>query len=363
MKNVSVMRLAIIVLVGCGLCVLVYYSPAFFIQNETPPAVAHLRTGGTSVVAILLENRVRGVYRKEKAIEVDYDSTGSTEGVQQMIDGHYAIGFTHAALTEEQKSKAQAQRGGVLHIPVVVCAVAPIYHVKELTDKPPLNFTGEVLADIFLGKIEKWNDPALKALNPGVELPDRKIGVVHREDSSGTTFIFTDYLHGASEAWRKEVGPPGNKIKWPVGEAKPRNQGVADHVYRTADTIGYVDLLFANYGNLQYGAVQNKDKTGFIHAGPENMTAALKEQLAHIPDDLTCRLTNQSGKDSYPICGCIWAVCYQAQPGPSQKMVVDFLHWMTHDGQRYAKNMTYAPLPPELVQRVDQKLESIKAVQ
>jgi phosphate transport system substrate-binding protein len=280
-----------------------------------------------------------------------------------MIDGKYAIGFTHAALTDEQKQRAQAKGGQVLHLPVVICAVVPIYHVKELKDKPPLKFTGEVLADMFRGKIDTWNDPALKKLNEGIDLPDRKITVVHREDSSGTTFIFTDYLCGESEAWRKEVGPPSNKVKWPVGQGKNRNHGVADHIYRTEGTIGYVDLLLAGYGNLQYGAVQNKDRSAFIHAEADNMTAALKGQLGDIPEDLTFRLTNQQGKGAYPICGCVWAVCYQAQPASNQKMVVDFLNWITHDVQRFAEDMSYAPLPEELVKRVDEKLKTITAIQ
>ena len=362
-KNVSVPFLAIIVLVGIGLGGLIYYSPAFFVEREKTPAVVHLQTGGTSVAAAILENRWRRLYREEKGVEIDYDSTGSTEGVQQMIGGKYAVGFTHAALTDELKKTAMAQGGEVLHIPVVVCAVVPIYHVDELMDKSPLKFTGEVLADIYLGKIKKWNDPALKRLNESVELPDTDISVIHREDSSGTTFIFTDYLHGASETWRNEVGAPGNKIKWPAGVGKPRNVGVADHVHRTNGAIGYVDLIFAGYGQLQYGAVQNKDHTAFIHAEAENMTAALKGHLSDITDDLTFSLTNKSGKDAYPICGCVWAVCYKGQPASHAKHVSDFLHWITHDGQQFAKEMTYAPLPDELVRRVDERLKTITTVQ
>jgi phosphate transport system substrate-binding protein len=364
MKTISVKTLLLVLLIAVVLIVLVLlnFSPGLFVKQETPPALVHLRTGGTSVVAMLLENRIRGIYRKAKEVEVDYSSTGSTEGVKGMIDGNYAIGFTHAALTDEQRKEAGAVRGKVLHIPIVVCAVVPIYNVKKLKDKLPLNFTGEVLADIFRGKINRWNDPALRQLNQKTDLPDAPINVVHREDSSGTTFIFTDYLCGASDTWRKEVGPASNKIKWPVGEGKERNQGVADHVYRTDGSIGYVDLLFAGYGNIQYGAVQNKDKTAFIRAAADNMTAALQSQLSNLPEDLTFRLTNQPGQNSYPICGCVWAVCYDRQPASNQKLVVDFLRWMTHDGQKYATGMSYAPLPEEVVRRLDDKLLSIKAI-
>jgi phosphate transport system substrate-binding protein len=356
------MRLVVIVLVGAGLGVLVYYSPAFLIKNDEPPSYARLDTGGTSVVSFLLENKWRGVYRKEKGVEVHYDSTGSTQGVTQMIGKKYAIGFTHAPMTAGQREEARAEGGEVVHIPVVICAVVPVYNVKGLKDKPPLKFTGEVLADIFLGKIDKWNNPALQKLNEGVGLPDAKILVVHREDSSGTTSIFTDYLHGASAAWRKEVGAAGSKVKWPAGEGVARNHGVADKVYRTEGAIGYVDLLYASYGDgkLQHGAVRNKGDTAFIHAESEKMTAALKGLIAAIPEDLTFQLTNQPGKDSYPICGAVWAVCYQAQPASDRERVVDFLHWVTHEGQKYAKDMSYAPLPEELVGRADEKIKSIK---
>jgi phosphate transport system substrate-binding protein len=367
-RSAGTLSFVIVIAGALVVALLLNFSPGLFVKQETPPALVHLKTGGTSVVAMLLENRIRGVYRREKGVEVDYASTGSTEGVKGMIDGDYAIGFTHAALTDAQRQQAQTVRGKVLHIPIVVCAVVPIYNVAKLKDKPPLKFTGEVLADIFRGKINRWNDRALKQLNDGIELPDAPIQVVHREDSSGTTFIFTDYLSGASAVWREEIGPPSNKIKWPIGRGMARNLGVADHVYRTEGTIGYVDLLFANYGdfvnrNVQYGAVQNKDKTAFIRPTAENMTAALQAQLANLPEDLTFRLTNQSGENSYPICGCVWAVCYETQPASSQKLVVDFLHWMTHDGQRYATGMSYAPLPDDIVRRLDEKLVSIKALQ
>jgi phosphate transport system substrate-binding protein len=241
--------------------------------------------------------------------------------------------------------------------------VAPIYNVKELKDKPPVKFTGEVLADVFLGKIDTWNDPALKALNPDLELPATKINVVHREDSSGTTLIFTDYLAAVSAAWREKMGKPSSEIKWPVGVAVPRNLGVATRVWETEGAIGYVDRIYTAYEDmvLQYAAVQNKDKTAFVRAEPDNMTAAVQGMFAEVPEDLTFGLANKPGKDSYPISGVIYAVCYQSQPAATQKTVVEFLRWATHDGQGFAKKMGYAPLPAELVERVDKRLEMIKA--
>jgi phosphate transport system substrate-binding protein len=360
MSRTSVIRIFLIVTVGVALCLLVYLAPAFF-SDPGSPAPARLSTGGTSVAYVIMENRWRTAYRKEKGVEVDYESTGSTNGVKRMIERKYAIAFTHTPMTEGQREKARGEGGEVVHIPVVLCAVVPVYNVKGLKDKPPLRFTGGVLADIFLGKIGKWNDPALKKLNQGVDLPDAGITVVHRADSSGTTFIFADYLHGASAAWQGQIGPARSEIKWPVGVGVRRSLGVARHVRKTEGAIGYVDLLHAFTGEIPYGAVRNQDDTAFIHAGAENMTAAATGLVADLPADLTFKLTNRRGKDAYPICGAIWAVCYQDQPASDQKKVVDFLHWVTHEGQQFATDMSYAPLPEGLVRRADQKLQLIKA--
>jgi phosphate transport system substrate-binding protein len=350
----------VIVLVGAGLCVLVYFSPAFF-NREEPKPPNRLSTGGTSVVHSILDNRWRTAYRKEAGIEVAYEDSGSTEGLQRMIDGKYALAFTHAPMSEEQRKAAREQRGEVVHIPVILCAIVPVYNVSELKGKEPLHFTGEVLADIFLGKIKKWNDPALQELNKDVNLPDRAIKVVHRKDSSGTTLIFADYLYGASDAWKKEMGKPRSLLEWKVGDAELRSHGVASRVYSTEDSIGYVDLLHT-IGDpaMDYGAVQNKDKSQFIHVKAENMTAAAQGMLAEIPEDLTFQLTNRPGKDSYPICGAVWAVCYKDQPASEQRKVAEFLHWVTHEGQQFAEGMSYAPLPKELVKRVEDRLETIK---
>jgi phosphate transport system substrate-binding protein len=218
------------------------------------------------------------------------------------------------------------------------------------------------LADIFLGKIDRWNDLALKKLNPDADLPPTPILVIHRDDSSGTTWLFTDYLAQVSERWRQEVGPPANEIAWKVGVGKSRNQGVKNEVYATEGAIGYVDLIHTVPGEVPYGAVENHDHTVFIHAEAANLTAAVTGQLANLPEDLSFHLTNRAGKDAYPISGVIWAVCYQAQPAANHRQVVDFLLWATHDGQRFATDMAYAPLPPELVGRVEQKIQSIRAV-
>jgi phosphate ABC transporter phosphate-binding protein len=359
----AIIRIVILLVIGVALGVLIYFAPPWF-GKEDQIKPEHLKAGGTNSVFVILENRWRTAYNKEKGVEVDYDSTGSTNGINGMIDRTYAIAFTHAPMSEEQRQKAKDKGGEVVQLPLLVCGVVPVYNVPELKDKPPLNFTGEVLADIFLGTIKKWNDPALKKLNEGVDLPDTEIVPVHREDSSGTTAIFADYLQGTSEAWQQKIGKAGSEVAWPTPVGKRRNSGVASHVLHTPGAIGYVDLLYA-FNNedvvLEYAAVQNKDKTAFVHANPENLAATLKGHLADVPEDLTIGLTNKSGQDSYPLCGVIYAVCYRSQPAGEQKTVVDFLRWITHDGQKWAAENYDAPLPEELVKRTDQKISSITA--
>jgi len=352
-------RILVIVLIGAALGLGVYFSPAFVSPEKKPTPPVHLQTGGTSTAALIIENGWRAAYRMQKGIEVDYESTGSTKGIEQMIEGTYPIAFTHSPITDAQKKKAKDKNGDLVQMPVVLCSVVPIYNIKGLKNKPPINFTGEVLAKIFLGTITRWNDPELKKINEGVDLPDTKITVVHRKDSSGTTFLFTDYLAGVSPEWDKKVGK-GSEVKWPVGgEGENRTFDLVRQVKRTEGAIGYADLVYAFFGDVKYGAVQNKDKTAFIHAKAKNMTAAAKEELSTIRDDLGFDLTNKSGKESYPICGAIWAVCYQNQPAKTRSSVVNFLQWATHDGQKYTSEV-YASLPEEVVGRVEKKLQLIK---
>ena len=331
----------------------------------------HLKLAGTSTVYVLVENLWKKKYLDDRGMELAYESTGTTAGVRRLLDGESNIAFTHGALTPEQRRLAKARAGDVVQIPILFFGVAPVYHLKELKGQPPLNLTGETLAAIFLGKITRWDDPAIAGSNPGVALPKTPIVVVHRKDSSGTTLVFTEYLDAvtrASGAWRKKYGPPASAIKWPTGPnfvAAARNLGVATKVFQTEGSIGYVDRIFTSYGNmtLDYAAVQNRDRTGYIRAEPETMTAAAAGLLGNLPDDLVFDLANKPGKNAYPIAGIIYAVCFQNQPAETRQRVVDFLTWATHDGQALVTRLAEAPLPPELVQRIDQKLATITTVQ
>jgi phosphate transport system substrate-binding protein len=356
-------RIAIVLLLGICVGLVICFWPhlsASYFQSQS--SATQLKTGGTSAILVVAENFWKGKYLKEKGVEVVFDSVGSAQGASGMLDDNYSIAFTHAPASDELREKAKAAGREIVHVPLMLCGVAPAYHVSELEDEKPLNFTGEILAGIFLGKIQKWDDPALKAVNPGVKLPAKKIFVVHRDDSSGTTQIFTEYLAAVSPEWQKEVGPGGQKIKWPTGVGAKRNQGVAIAIHSTDGAIGYVDRMFVTLQDLtlDYGAVQNHDKTAFVRAEPANTTAALQAILDKLPDDLTFDLTDKPGKESYPIAGVIYGLCSNVQPEGQKQRVVDFLRWAIHDGQANIAGACFAPLPPELVPRIDKRLDGIK---
>jgi phosphate transport system substrate-binding protein len=331
--------------------------------DTSEPVGTQLRTGGTSAILVQAENFWKGKYLKDKGVELVFESVGSTPATLGMLEDTYSIAFTHAPASNDLREKARASGQEIVHIPLMLCGVAPAYHISELQGAKPLNFTADVLAGIFLGKIQKWDDPALKAINKGVELPAKKIVVVHRDDSSGTTQIFTEYLAAVSPEWQKEVGPGGAKVKWPTGVGAERNQGMHIAINNTDGAIGYVDRMFVTMqeSTLDYGAVQNHDKTAFVRAEPANTTAALAASLDKVSDDLTFDLTDKPGKDSYPIAGAIYGLCSSVQPSAKKQQVVDFLHWAVHDGQKNIPAECFAPLPEELIPRIDKKLDGIKA--
>src|SRR5262249_53043397 len=213
--------------------------------------------------------------------------------------------------------------------------------------------------DIYLGKIKKWNDPALTALNPGVALPDLEIAVVRRADGSGTTYIFSDYLAKVSPEWEQQVGV-GTDLPWPTGIGARGNAGVAGQVGQTPGAIGYIELSYAsNSPEIRFGAVQNREGA-FLRADLDSVRAAARGAM--VPDDFRCSLTNAPGKDAYPISGTVWAVFYVGQPPEKGRALVDFFRWVTsaQGGQEIARKKGYAPLPPELVQRVHQRLDQIQ---
>jgi len=376
MNTRTLMRVGVYVLLGAICGYTIYAAPAYFQNKNESAASAQLRVGGSSVVYFIMD-KWKLDYRK-KNIDIHYAPTGSADGVKQVIDRHYQVGFSSSPLTADQHAQAKAKDGELVQVPVVLIGVVPAYHLPSLLvrdkegkladkdgkplEQPHLQFSADVLAKIFLGKIDKWNAPELQELNKDVKLPDLKITVVRRKDASGTTFNFASYLHSASELWRKEMGAPANEVQWPEStKAAPRNEGVAYFVKGTEGAIGYVELINAIAARIQYGSVQNKDKTAFVLAKPETMTAAAKAAQDASPNELPTDLTNQAGKDSYPICAVDWAVCYQQQPSAEYQLVADFMSFITKEGQAYSRDLQYAPLPEEFRQRAEEKLKLIKS--
>ena len=246
----------------------------------------------------------------------------------------------------------------MLHIPVVMGGVVPIYKLEGLDQ--PLKFSGPLLADIYLGKVKDWDNVAIAKLNPGVSLPAKKILPVHRADGSGTTHIFTDYLSKVSEEWKNGPGK-GLEVKWPDGGiGAVKSDGMAGQVSRTEGAIGYVELLYARRNNIRFGSVQNQAGE-FITATLESVTAAAAGALTDIPDDLRFSITNAPGKDAYPISGTTWAVVYVKQPVDKAKALADFFYWVVHEGQDQTKELEYARLPEGLVERLNGKIEQLRA--
>jgi phosphate transport system substrate-binding protein len=318
-------------------------------------SATRLNGAGSSFVKPMMDEWAK-TYRKEKNVEVNYLSKGSSTGIEQMTNKEIDFGCSDAPMNPEQLKAAEAKGGKVIHVPLVMGAVVPVYHLKGI-DKP-LQFSGPVLADIFRRKITKWNDPALAKLNPGVMLPELEIKVVHRAEGSGTNYIFTEYLSAISPEWDKEIHF-GTSVKWPEGTfGENGNQGVSKYVESTLGAIGYVELLYALQIKMPYGAVQNADGK-FIHADLKSVTAAAQGKLKEIPSDLRYSLVNAKGEDAYPICGTVWAICYVKQPANKATTLKAFLSWITHEGQAQAAGLDYARLPAELIPKVEEKLNEI----
>jgi phosphate ABC transporter phosphate-binding protein len=317
--------------------------------------VRRLNAGGSTFVFPMM-TKWASEYEKAKGVQVNYQSIGSGGGIQQMTAKTFDFGCTDGPMNEEQLQKCRDQGSEAVHVPLVMGAVVPTYNLDEVMQ--PLRFSGPVLADIYLGKIKKWNDPALKDLNPGAALPDKEIVVIHRSDGSGTTYIWVDYLSKVSPEWKQKVGV-GTSVNWPTGVGQKGNEGVAGQVRRSAGSIGYVELIYALQNNMKYAPVKNKAGE-FINAGLASVTAAASNALSEIPDDLRYSITDAAGKESYPISGTVWAVLYSKQPAGKGQAVVDFLRWVTHDGQQYAEGLHYARLPEGLVKRLEKKLDGIQ---
>jgi phosphate transport system substrate-binding protein len=292
-------------------------------------------------------------YNKKTGVKINYQSIGSGGGIRQVIAGTVDFGGTDAPMSPEDRGKVSR---GVLHIPTVIGAVAVAYNVQGIGDG--LKLTPEVLTAIFMGEIRKWNDPAIKELNPDMNLPDKDITVAHRSDGSGTTAIFVDYLSKVSTKWASNVGK-GTAVKWPAGVGGKGNEGVAGLVKQIPGSIGYMELSYALKNKLSMARIRNKSGQ-YVKPSIDSATAAAAGSLSRMPADYCMFITNASGENSYPISGFTWLMVYGKYDKAKGEALVKFLKWALTDGQKHCEELYYSPLPESLVNKI---MTTIKAIQ
>jgi phosphate transport system substrate-binding protein len=281
--------------------------------------------------------------KKMPNVQINYQPIGSGGGIRQIQAQTVFFGATDGPMNDQQLTDSPSK---ILHFPTVLGATVPIYNLGG--NKAELKLTGPLLADIFLGKITKWNDAAIAKLNPGVTLPGTDITVVHRSDGSGTTYIWVDYLSKVSPEWKKKVGI-NTAVNWPTGVGGKGNDGVAGLVSQTPGSIGYVELTYALQNKISFGSIQNMAGE-FVKASVESVTAAAAEAAAKMPPDFRVSITNPPGKTAYPVASFTWLLLYENAKDKNQaKLMVDFVKWALSDGQKFASQLDYAPLPEAVV--------------
>jgi len=286
--------------------------------------------------------------------QINYQSIGSGGGIRQLIARTVFFGATDGPMTDEQLKSAPAP---ILHFPTVLGGVVPVYNVPGV--RQPLRFSGAALAGIYLGRITKWNDPALTKTNPGVSLPATDVAVVHRSDGSGTTYIFADYLSKVSPEFKQKVGR-ATSVNWPAGVGAKGNEGISGLVKQTPGAIGYVELIYATQNNIPYGAVQNK-RGELVTASPDSVTAAAAATADAMPDDFRVSITDADGKGAYPIASFTWLLFYQNPTDKERgRAMAGFMKWALSDGQKFTGPLGYAPLPQPVV---DKELQALQKIQ
>ncbi|HEX2778506.1 MAG TPA: phosphate ABC transporter substrate-binding protein PstS [Gemmatimonadaceae bacterium] len=316
-------------------------------------------TGAGATFPYPLYSKWFDAYAAKTGVKINYQSIGSGGGIRQLSEQTVDFGASDAPMKDEELAKAKG--GAVLHYPMTMGAVTITYNLPSV--KRPLRLTGDVVADIFLGKIVKWNDARIAALNHGVALPDADVLVVHRSDGSGTSFIFTDYLTSVSPAWAAGPGK-GKEVQWPVGIGAKGNEGVAGQVSQIAGAIGYVELAYANQNKLAVAQLRNA-AGNFVAPSTQSVTAAAAGVAKTLPANTDYRISivNAPGKDAYPISSFTWILVYRNMADATKaKKLNDFLRWAIHDGQKLGPALDYAPLPANVVKALDKRLSAKPAV-
>jgi len=333
-----------------------YWVLAAIVASVTPAAAQSL-TGAGATFPNPIYTKWFDAYSKKTGIQINYQSIGSGGGIRQFTEGTVDFGATDGPMNESQ---IQAVNGNVLHVPTVLGAVVVTYNVPSLGDIK-LKFDGNLLVDIFMGRVTRWNDAKIAALNPGVKLPDIDLIVVHRSDGSGTTYVFTDYLNKFSREWKDKVGY-ATSVNWPVGLGGKGNEGVTQQVKQVEGALGYVELIYALSNKLPYAQVKNA-AGNFSTPSLESVTAAAAGMKLPKDTDFRVSVTNAPGADAYPIASFTWLLVKKDNGDPAKaRLIKDFLTWMiTPEAQKMATELHYSPLPAPVVTLIEARLRTLKA--
>src|SRR5213593_388515 len=324
-------------------------------QGSGSDGTVSLQGAGATFPNPLYQKWVSEFSKQHPNIRIDYQSIGSGGGIKQIQAQTVDFGASGAPMTD---AEMKAAPGELIHVPTVLGAVVLTYNLQGLAK--PLRFSPDVIADIFLGKITKWNDARIKADNTDANLPAADITVVHRAESSGTSFVFTDYLAKVSADWKQKVGADKSP-QWPEGQGGKGNEGVTGQIKQQPNTIGYVELAYAVQNKLPAALIKNASGN-FVEPSIDAVTAAAAASAAMTPDDLRVSITNANGAGVYPISSFTYILAYKDQKDATKgKALVDFVRWGIHDGESFAKDLLYAPLPSEIVKRAEAKINSIMA--
>ena len=325
--------------------------------KQSPPAVALALTGAGATFPYPLYDKWFNSYAAKTGVKINYQSIGSGGGIRQFTEGTVDFGATDGPMTEDQMSAVQGQ---ALHLPTVLGGVVLTYNLPAV-GATPLKLDGMTIANIFLGKITRWNDRAIAATNPGVNLPNSELIVVHRSDGSGTSYIWTDYLSKISPEWKQKVGV-ATAVNWPVGLGGKGNEGVTQQVKQLAGALGYVELIYAISNKLPYAQIKNAAGS-FIQASLESVTAAAASATFEPNTDFRVSITDAPGADAYPIASFTWLLVRPDMQDPGKaKALKTFLEWMiTDEAQQMAAALHYSPLPQPVVALLKERITTLKA--
>jgi phosphate transport system substrate-binding protein len=326
-------------------------------QPLTALAEVQLNASGSTFI-YPIESKWANIYQKiDPTLHINYQPNGSGAGIGQLLQQITDFAGSEAPLSDKQLAEAPVN---ILHFPAALGADVVAYNLPEIAPGRRIRFTGRLVADIFSGNIKKWNDPAIVVLNPNLKLPDREILPIYRSDGSGTTYIFVDYLSKVSPQWEKDVGR-GTTVKWPVGTAAPGNQGVTDLLSHTPGGISYLELTYAVQAKIPYAQIQNAAGE-WIDPDIKSITLAADNCMGKFQGDFRNSITNAAGTGVYPLSSYTYFLLYSKQAdGAKAEALRKFLRWVLHDGQTYARQLDYAPLPGSVIENEEVQLQRIVA--